>query len=325
MLSSLRSAFLLLGLSPLAANDCDLSVIVNGIPSSEIVCPHLHGAAPTLDGDLSDWSNVPENVMSLVTSIGAVEYAHGDVAMKCTYDDDLIYMAWTVKGPYRFNATNDRMCASISTMWKVGPDAQYLNMGACPSQISGLRYDEKCAEVPEACYAYRVDLGLHWELKTTEQGVAYGIDLESNSGNDLSWNKDDEWAVGPYCRPDDNDSQAQNEWSAAWVHTDNSTDGYYIFESSRLLRTGSVISDVQLEAGEEYDFGFSYWDPYERLDIGWTKAGHYVTGCGKEWITLRLAEDPDAPPPTKSSSGAASLVVQASLFMTALVAFFALI
>lgn len=130
------------------------------------------------------------------------------------------------------------------------------------------------------------------------------------------------WAVGPFCRPDDDDTEAQNEWSASWLHTDNSTDGYYIFESSRLLRTASSLSDVQLVAGEEYDFGFAWWDPYENEDIGWTKAGHYVTGCGKEWITLRLAEEP-APAPTKSPSGAASLVVQTSLFMMAFVGFFA--
>lgn len=195
MLFSLRSAFLVLGFSQLAmsAKECDLSVTTDGVSSSEIICRPLAGDAPTLDGDLSDWSTVPEQVMSLVTSIGAVPYEHGDVAMKCTYDENQIYMAWTVKGPFRFNATNDRMCGSISTMWKVGVDAKYLNMGACPSIVSGLRYDEKCTEgVPPACYSYIVDLGLHWELKTTQQGVAYGADLESNSGNDLSWNKDDE-------------------------------------------------------------------------------------------------------------------------------------
>ena len=29
-------------------------------------------------------------------------------------------------------------------------------------------------------------------------------------------------------------------------------------------------------------------DPNESAEKGWTDAGHYVTGCSKDWISLRL-------------------------------------
>ena len=31
-------------------------------------------------------------------------------------------------------------------------------------------------------------------------------------------------------------------------------------------------------------------DPHESDDIGWSDAGHYVTGCSKDWISLRLVD-----------------------------------
>ena len=32
-------------------------------------------------------------------------------------------------------------------------------------------------------------------------------------------------------------------------------------------------------------------NPYEREDGGWTDAGHYVTGCSEDWISLRLVDE----------------------------------
>ena len=115
------------------------------------------------------------------------------------------------------------------------------------------------------------------------------------------------WAVSPYCRPDDNDGLAANEWAGAWIHTNpNGTDttdhGSYIFEMSRLLTTASELTDIQLEAGGTYDFGFAYWDPFENQDKGWSKVGHYVTGCSRDWVPLKLATESDEEPPSSSAS-----------------------
>lgn len=81
--------------------------------------------------------------------------------------------------------------------------------GGCP-----LADAANCAEAPEECEDYKVDLGGHWELMTTEMGTLYGTnDL---TGNDEAANKDDEYSVGPYCRFDDNDAKAANEWKGTY-------------------------------------------------------------------------------------------------------------
>ena len=105
-------------------------------------------------------------------------------------------------------------------------------------------------------------------------GIAYGaaenIEVDEKSpGNDLVANNDDEYAVGPFCRFDDDDAKAANEWEGAWLHTspakversvdDVNDEGYYIFEMSRSLQTASEETDAQLEAGKAIDFGFAFW------------------------------------------------------------------
>jgi hypothetical protein len=116
-------------------------------------------------------------------------------------------------------------------------------------------------------------------------------------------NKDDEYAVSPYCRLDDDGISAGNEWSGAWSHSSSNvspqgvstesgaTEDMYNFELSRLLTTQSPTTDkAELVAGETYQFGLAYWDPNETAD-GWTDSGHYVTGCATNWLDLVLSQD----------------------------------
>ena len=143
---------------------------------------------------------------------------------------------------------------------------------------------------------------------TTERGVLYGP--SEGHGDDPIANKDDEFAVGPWCKVDDNFGEHPgNEWSGAWDFTDDTsvveertvtvadgTEGHYIFEFSRPLTTSSPETDVQLKPGIELGFGVGFWDPFE-TDDGWTDSGHVVTGCSKDWIALRLVdENGDATP-----------------------------
>ena len=128
------------------------------------------------------------------------------------------------------------------------------NMGGCPLAATS------CAADPTDCEDYKVDIGGHWELSTTEQGVAYGVN--DGTGDDAVANKDDEYSTSPFCRFDDDDANAANEWEGAWLHTaadTNTTDGSYIFEMSRTLSTASSESDAQLMGGKATDFGFGYW------------------------------------------------------------------
>ena len=88
-------------------------------------------------------------------------------------------------------------------------------------------------------------------------GVAYGIN--NATGDDAVANKDDEYAVSPYCRVDDDDENAANEWEGAWTYVNDTDVGSYIFEMSRSLSTASTESDAQLVPGEAIDFGFAMW------------------------------------------------------------------
>lgn len=146
-------------------------------------------------------------------------------------------------------------------------------------------------------------------------GVEYPMDLTSGSGNDLVANKDDEYGAASFCRPDDDDADAANEWSGAWSHTDpvDGQDGIYRFEVARLLTTASSATDAQMEVGGSYKFGIAYWDPFE-TEAGWTAAGHFTTGCSAEWIDLTLEKAPGSGAFARSAVSkftimAASLVV----------------
>jgi hypothetical protein len=126
--------------------------------------------------------------------------------------------------------------------------------------------------------------------------VEYGINLVN--GSDV-FDKKDEYSVAPTCRILDDGAGAGNEWAGAWAHTNPSAgaNGTYIFELSRLLTTSSALTDAQLQIGGTYSFGVAFWDPLETED-GWTDPGHYVSGCGAEFMDLVLGEQKAVPTPT---------------------------
>jgi hypothetical protein len=258
--------------------------------------------APVLDGNLADWTYPGDDVVfstTLSSPISGMSYLDGAVAtFKCVYDASKVYFALEIPGEYRFNATDDHKCASISTMMKIGVNASFVNMGGCPDAMGG------CSDgaVPDTCETYRVDIGAHWELSGTQPGVAYSVSEitrpaividqaeEAPKGDDVIANKDDEYAVSPFCRFDDNDANAGNEWAGAWAHSNpvEGEYGVYRFEIARFLKTPSTLTDAQMSTGGSYSFGVAFWDPFENMNYGWGDAGHFVTGCGVDWINLQL-------------------------------------
>jgi hypothetical protein len=261
---------------------------------SSLTCTYT-ATAPTLDADLSDWVAVTGIETKIYQIGGTVEYLGGSVSYKCSYDDSNIYFALAIPGDYRFDTTTSELCASIATMLKVGSLATFVNMGGCPDAASGC----SSSVAPASCDNYRVDLGAHWELPSTQQSVAYTINAGTGTGEDLVASLNDEYAVSAYCRAFDDGAGAGNEWAGAWAHSNpiDGEAGTYTFELSRLLTTGSSSTDAQLVAGGTYQFGIAFWDPYESA-AGWSDPGHYVTGCAAEWIDLVLE--------ASSSSGSTS-------------------
>ena len=239
---------------------------------------------PTLDAsDISDRGVGVEVFESPLTgALTTKMYTAGNMKIQCVYDATDIFL-YQIPGKCMFDITDNKKCASVASMFQMGEKATCfnINMGGYP--LSEAVY---CAAVPEGCAPYTVDIGAHRELKTTERG-------NEGTGNDLIVNKDDEFAVGPYGRVDDNfGTSPGNEWSGAWGFTGNATDGaegYYIFETSRSLTTPSPETDIQLTPGRGKLWSF--------LLAGWTDAGHVVAGCSEDWVGLCLVnENGDATP-----------------------------
>ncbi|CAB9511775.1 Ethylbenzene dehydrogenase [Seminavis robusta] len=309
MLSRTSFALFLLGsMSPaLAQDDEQCAATFKCLPTT---------TPPILDADHGEWADVAAYETTLVKYTGG-EYEGGKATYKCQYTADHIYFAMEIPGEYRFSTEDNHLCAAIGTMFKVGEKATFLNMGGCPDALNGCENG-----VPDTCDDYRVDIGAHWELKGTEQNTLYGVSDSSTSnnrqgdnstsppenppGNDLIANNDDEYAVSPYCRFDDDDADAGNEWAGAWAHTNpvEGEFGTYHFELSRTLQTASAVSDAQLSAGDTIQFGIAFWDPYETAETGWTDAGHYLTGCGTKWIDLELAAEGESQGETGSDAPA---------------------
>lgn len=261
-----------------------------------------------IDGDLKDWSEI-KGMITPLHGIKQENYDKGEAMFKCVHTETHVFFSFQVPGRYRFNTTDNHYCAAVGTMFKIGSKATYVNMGGCPDATS----KSQCSSgVPETCKGYEVDVGAHWELKTTERKKKYTVN--SDTGNDLTANKDDEYSVSSWCRWDDDGDNAANEWEGAWDHSDATEGavGDYFFELSRTLATASAVTDKQLEVGKTYEFGIAFWDPYEVQSTGWTDEGHFLTGCGNTWIDLVIGSQEGA----ETTSGAAQLA--ASTLMLAM-------
>lgn len=127
---------------------------------SSITCAPMN--EPTLDGKTEDWSGVQVFEEPLTGALTSKE--RGTVKIRCGHDADSIYFLFEVPGKYRFAEDNNHMCASISTMFQMGEDAQLYNMGNCPLASN---CNDNSSAIPGGCNSYKVDLGGHWELRTT--------------------------------------------------------------------------------------------------------------------------------------------------------------
>lgn len=227
-------------------------------------------AAITIDGDVSDWADVPGLAVELLPAFPPGFRDKVDVELKVAYDAENIYMLFAVDDDYNFNSDDDHLSAAIAVQFPIDEGAGPY-MGAA---------DRESLSTSTGM----VDIW-HWELGCAAGELSGGVD-RTEDGNDPACNFDDEYATTAFDRHDDD---GNNLLRGVWTHTNPVADGdgTWYFEMARPLQTGDP-QDAQFEAGSLVRVALAYWDPDEK-DEGWEDSGH-LQSSDYGWIEVTLQQ-----------------------------------
>lgn len=225
------------------------------------------GVSITVDGDASDWADIPATNVTLKPITGEPPAPH-DAVVKVAHDDTNAYVLFQVDDDLNWNPENGNLSGAAAVEWAVDPGAGEA-MGA-------LDVDR------------RTSLGLvdiwHWELECATGVRSGGAAVEGHGdatgGNDPACNFDDEYASQPDVREDDNTASGENSLLGVWTHSASAEDGdgTWTFEMSRPLNTNDE-QDAVFTPGESSLMNVAYWDP-DRPDggtDGWDDDYHVVS------------------------------------------------
>ena len=213
--------------------------------------------AITLDGEIADWADIPAFPVEL-RAIADREGSVGsyDARLRVAADGATLYVLVEVDDDYDFNLEDHNLSPALAVLFLVDPDA---------GTAMGATEDDQEAS-----------LGLtdvwHWELDCVA-GSLSGV-VAVAGGNDPFCNLDDEWALTPEDRGDD---ELETSLIGVWSHTNPvaAGEGTWVFEMARPLQTGDP-EDAQLSPGGVATISLAYWDPDETPD-GWEDDGHAVS------------------------------------------------
>jgi hypothetical protein len=237
-------------------------------------------AAITVDGDASDWDGVPGLDLTLGPIEGEEQISDHVASVKVAYDDEFLYLLFTVEDDFNWSADDPHLSAAPSVMWAIDAAAG-TGMGSDdPGAVEDDNYNS----------LGMVDIW-HWELECAigeDQGGAVTGPGEGNDpGNDSGCNFDDEWSTDPVAREDDNGEGAENSLLGVFSHSNPVADGAgtWIFEIRRPLRTGDP-QDAQFAAGDTALMALAYWDA-DNSPEGWDDPEH-VQSASQGWIEVDL-------------------------------------
>ena len=210
-----------------------------------------------IDGDESDWEDVPAMEIELYSWIGVEVEEEFVIDFKVAYDSESIYYLVEIADHYAFNATNSALTPALGIATSINASTA-AHMGA-PS----------ATELGTSTGA--VDI-MHWDIQT-EPGVVVGGNSTSGQGEG---NLDDEYATVPSNRYADN---VENSYTGTYIHSNatQGAEGHYTFEIKRDLTTDDP-NDVQFVEGQQYEFNIAYWTP-EQSEDGWSPTGHFTYGA----------------------------------------------
>jgi hypothetical protein len=231
-------------------------------------------ASITVDGDASDWADVP--TLELTLEPIADETAEPRSAtVQVAHDSELMYVLFSVEDDYNWDPADAHLSGASAVMLRIDAAAG-AHMGANePDRETSLGM---------------VDIW-HWELECAageQNGGATGAGTGDSAdlGNDGGCNFDDEYATIPDERFDDNDAASENNLLGVWNHTAPTADsaGTWIFEMSRPLATGDPF-DGQIEVGgASAGMALAYWDP-DFGTAGWEDDTH-AQSANQGWIEV---------------------------------------
>jgi len=244
------------------------------VPSIDAVA-----AVITVDGDASDWSSVPGLDLTLRPIEGEEQIPDYASSVKVAYDDEFLYMLFTVDDDFNWSADDPHFAGSVAVMWAIEATAG-----------TGMGSDDKGAVEDDAYNSLGMVDIWHWELECAlgeDQGGAVSGPGDKDPGNDAGCNFDDEWSSDPAIREDDNGAGAENSLLGVFSHSNPVEDGAgtWIFEIRRPLQT-SDATDAQFAAGTTALMGVAYWDP-DMSPEGWEAADH-VQSTSEGWIEVNL-------------------------------------
>jgi DMSO reductase family type II enzyme heme b subunit len=233
-------------------------------------------ASISIDGDVSDWADVPGLAVELAPAFGDSELRY-QTELKVAYDDTNIYMLWAVEDDYDFNLDDHHFSAAIAVMFPIDEEAG-VYMGA--TDVDNLEESSGAVDI------------WHWELDKVAGELSGGVD-RTVDGNDPEGNFDDEFANTAFDRHDDGccgdrDSPNKNNFlSGVWGHSnpEQGADGTWYFEMARPLLSGDP-DDADFAIGETLRLLLAYWDADE-TEEGWTGRGHYQNS-DQNWIEVIL-------------------------------------
>jgi len=234
-------------------------------------------ATITVDGDASDWAAIAGLDLTLNPITGEEHIAAKPATVKVAYDDEFLYLLFTVEDDFNWDAADAHKSASSAVMWAIDSGAG-TGMGS-----------DSDAKADEYNSLGMVDLW-HWELECaagTESGGAVSDAGDGDLGNDAGCNFDDEWSTDPGNREDDNGTGAENSLFGVFGHSNPVADGEgtWTFEIRRPLQTGDA-TDFQVTAGQSALMGVAYWDA-DNSPEGWDDDEH-VNSAIDGWIQVNF-------------------------------------
>ena len=100
-------------------------------PVVSIACVHVNkDEEPWIDGWSDEWGAVEAFEIPLVRRLDSNPYPWGDGTAKvqCVHGAKRIYFMFHVPGPYRFSPRDNRLCAAMSAMFRMGDMATLSDM-----------------------------------------------------------------------------------------------------------------------------------------------------------------------------------------------------